>query len=480
MSAIATPNATNATIPAWESASQPAPTGSFIIWMLALYVFFLSSRILDISGIWYLHLPMLFLAVLIVATLAKGDLKYAFRSKLTTWYLALNVWVCVAFPFSRWRGASVPFVISSIESFGVYLVMVQLLRTERDWRRAASGFALGMLAASIFGIFYGRSVDGRLAIASGTLADPNEFALRMVMGLPFWWYLASHSKLGGKIVYFLATVPILFTFGRAGSRSGLLALSAVFVTMFIFANVTRKAIMCVVAAVTITAGLALLPSYLRVRFTTVFTKHSASQLDERDRNRLSADIDSSEGREMLLRQSIDMTLRHPIVGVGPGVFEDVALDERMAQKGTGGGLLVSHNTYTQISSENGLPGFICFVGALFLAIKYSLTNYRQNRKQRPSISNSSFYLFVCLIGTAVGIFFLSIGYTMLLATLFAFAASLQLMAKLQTAGATALETGTVSSLPMTAPAQPSKPRANFLNGRRVRFGRFAENRSRGQ
>jgi O-antigen ligase len=216
-----------------------------------------------------------------------------------------------------------------------------------------------------------------------------------------------------------------------------------------------------------------------VRFTTVFAKRDATQLSQEERARLGGDIGSSEGREMLLWQAIGMTKEHPIVGVGPGIFADAAWDERKANSGVGGGLLVSHNTYTQLSSEIGIPGFLFFVIALFLCIKHALRDYRNTRGRHPPFASGSLYVFVCLIGLAVGIFFLSVGYSMLLAVLFALATSLHESIKLET-----VQVATAESHPdlleRPAPESADRPEAprrrtreNRLNGRRVRLGRFA-------
>jgi O-antigen ligase len=460
-------------------AVQPEPLGaeksSFSVILLGLYVFLLTSRALDISNIALLHIPLILLVLLVITVLAKGDLKSALRSKITKSFLALNLWVCVCFPFSRWRGGSLPHVVTSVESFAVYLLMFQLVRTGKDWRTVAKAYALGVLGAALLSFVFGQSIEGRVSVVAGSLADPNEFALRLVLGLPFWWYLASQSRAFGKFVCFALTVPIFVSFARAGSRSALVALIVLFAMMFLFVNLKQKALMIAVAVVGLVVGAAFLPNYLKVRFTTLFTKHDATQLTMDERMRLGGDIESSETREMLLWQAIQMTWEHPIVGIGPGVFGDVAWNERKASSGAGGNLLVSHNTYTQISSETGIPGFLCFVVTILLSIKYSLADYRRNREINPAVARSGLYMFVCLIGLAVGIFFLSVGYGMFLAVLFGLAGSLHRTAGLEAAKIRKGIPVEHAALP-DRPAQPeprAKTRNNFLNGRRVRFGRFA-------
>jgi len=459
---------------------ENAPKNPLIVSLLAIYVFLLTSRALDISRLALLHIPMILLACLTIGMLAKGDLKHALRSRVTVALLAFNFWVCVCFPFSSWRGGSLPFVIQSIESLLVYLLIVQLVRTLHEWRRIANAYALGALGAAILSFFFGQSIEGRVSVVAGSLADPNEFALRLVLGLPFWWYLVSQSGAMGKVFSFLLTAPILVSFARAGSRSGLLALMTLLALMFFFVNIKQKALMFALAVVALVTGIAFLPSYLKVRFTTLFAKHDPAHLTQEERERLGGDIGSSEGREMLLWQGIRMTGEHPVLGIGPGVFADVAWNERKELSGVGGGLLVSHNTYTQYSSELGIPGFLFFVTALFLSIKHALQDYRNTRERDPAFARGSLYVFVCFIGLTVGIFFLSVGYTMLLALMFGLGSSLHETIKSETAGLAAAAGQAPRELldgpilqPASRPAEPLRARKNRLNGRRVRFGRFA-------
>jgi len=57
---------------------------------------------------------------------------------------------------------------------------------------------------------------------------------------------------------------------------------------------------------------------------------------------------SAQQRKELLFKSLKVTVRHPLFGVGPGNFEVVS-----------GAWDVTHNSYTQISAEGGIPAFFC-------------------------------------------------------------------------------------------------------------------------
>jgi len=460
----------------------PQTTGqekkSFGITLLGVYVFLLISRILDIAPVGFLHLPMIMLLGLSIMAFSLGDWQKAFQSKVTVFFGLFTVWVIVCFPMSSWRGGSVESVISAVEAFGLYLVIVQLVKNTTDWNRVASAFSYSALAAAVLSFFFGRSIDGRIALVSGTLGDPNTFALSLILGLPFWWYKASQSKSLGKVLCVLAMAPILISFGRAGSRAGLLALATMTLAVFLFSEFKQKMAISVLAIVGLVASGAFLPSYIKARYTTIFVQSASAGLDALTREKLNSDIDSSQERQKLLRQSIQMTFAHPLFGVGPGVFRETAWNERKAKQEAAGSMLVSHNTWTQMSSETGIPGFVLFAGTYFSSLLYSLSDFRRLKKINPLLSRASLYTFASLAALGLGIFFLSIGYGFLLAAIFGLAASLRIVRS----GVTSAEQGETAAPAPTEPEirtpeailaarrrfQPSSAQPE----RRVRFGRY--------
>ncbi|HEY3938713.1 MAG TPA: O-antigen ligase family protein [Bryobacteraceae bacterium] len=427
--------------------------------LLGIYIFLLISRVLDISRIALLHIPMIMLGCLMIGALAqKGGWKGAISSKATLFYGALNVWILVCFPLSSWRGGSLPYVILSLESFVVYLIVVQLIKTSGDWRFVAGAYAYAVLVAAILSFFLSKTVNGRISLASGTLADPNEFALTLVLGLPFWFYKISEAGPLKKILYLGLTVPILISFGRAGSRSGLLALGALFLVMLLFAGVKQKAIMTGVAVLALVLGAVLLPDYLKARFTTLFSSSGGAHLDLEDRVSLHSDVASSEAREMLLRESLQLTVQHPIFGVGPGIFADSAWNLARTEGSRGGPAQVSHNTYTQLSSEIGIPGFLFFTLTMLVCAKYGISDYRRLSASGPSITKGSLYMFAAMAALAVGVFFLTLGYSMLLSVMFGLAVSLHGVANSETAGGETIETEQPALLPRRPAAPALKPK----------------------
>lgn len=399
------------------------PSTDLSVKILCFYIFLLVSRVLDVSHLWSLHIPLLVLIVLIIAMLARGEFSKLFSSKITRGYTALTAWVLVSYVFSDWRGGSTGSVLASVQSLAIYLIIVQMVRTTADWQKVTGAYGYAVVVASLLSFYVGHKVNGRIAFSNGANADPNEFALILVLGLPLWW-LANAGRPGFRtVLLLLGTALILIAFARAGSRSGLVAMAALFLVTFIFANVSQKFILFLIAVTVVVAGALFLPSYLKVRFTTFFSD-SGERFDTQIQQKLIGDLGSTEARKWLLQQGISMTFEHPFLGVGPGLFADSSWNKRMRETGMGGSAQVSHNTYIQYSSETGIPGLIFFCIPLLLCMKYTLADYLARRRSDPDSAKLALYFFACLSVLSVGIFFLSLGYTSTIAVIFALATTL--------------------------------------------------------
>jgi O-antigen ligase len=303
----------------------------------------------------------------------------------------------------------------------VFIIIVQAIATPAAYRRITGAYAYATLVACLMSFYVGRSVEhGRLALDNGTFGDPNQFALALVVGLPFWWDKAQRAATAVKKTYcLLCTVPIYIAFAKAGSRSGLLAFGTLMAVTFALAPMGRKLLIATGCVLMILLGTFLLPDYLRARYVTIFSPADAQQAST-----LRSDIDSSEGRKQLLLQSIRMTFEHPIVGVGPGVFSLAAWDQRKQSTGAGGIAQVAHNTYTQVSSETGIPGFVFFVATWAMALKSVLTASRGLSEMEPVLSRSGRHLFSTLAAFSVGAFFLTMSYSPVVSALLALAVGL--------------------------------------------------------
>ena len=110
--------------------------------------------------------------------------------------------------------------------------------------------------------------------------------------------------------------------------------------------------------------------------------------------------DSQEARRELLTMSLSITAHHPLLGIGPGNFQGYTETWH-----------VTHNTYTELTSECGIPALILFL----LIIRAAFRNLQRVQKT-PLYANDAETrlitggLWASLAGYLVGAFFASTAY----------------------------------------------------------------------
>ncbi|MGH9620089.1 MAG: O-antigen ligase family protein, partial [Bryobacteraceae bacterium] len=400
-------------IPALSGASE-RNSGKFGAILVAIYAFLMGSRVLEFSSIYKLHIPLLLFVILGLFTLGmliQRGIHGFLDNKASFFFAALTVWVIISFPLSEWRAVSLPLVEKTIQGLILFAAVVQLASTEKHWHWVAAGFGYAALCAGIASFFFAKTiVGGRLIVGrGGTLTDPNELALSLVIGLPFLLYTAAAAKGVKRIVLYASSVLVLGSFARTGSRGGLLALLAMLLVFFILGKTAQKLAMIVACVVGIAAGAVLLPHYITDRFTTFFSVH-ADNVSKATEGHLGSAVLSAEGRKGLLIQSLQITARHPLLGVGPGVFPTVARHQRFANHKYAGSNLVTHNTYTEYSSEEGVLAFVFWAGSLFCCVRYALQADRSMSGLDDRLTIAARNTLAAMMALAVGSFFLSLAY----------------------------------------------------------------------
>jgi O-antigen ligase len=126
-------------------------------------------------------------------------------------------------------------------------------------------------------------------------------------------------------------------------------------------------------------------------------------------------IQSTEARTHLLKASIQFTMQHPILGVGPGEFSDYEASVAKSQ-GKKGAWQVTHNAYTQGSSAVGIPALLFYLAAIVMSFRTFGKVYRAVRYRRDlrSMAMACFCCQLSIVGFCTATIFLSLAYTMYL------------------------------------------------------------------
>jgi O-antigen ligase len=209
-------------------------------------------------------------------------------------------------------------------------------------------------------------------------------------------------------------VLILVTTFRTGSRGAMIGFVAVLLVVFLRAPVMGKLKIILAGVLFLGIVLTTMPGRLIARYKTVADEEG--DVAEMGGSMADSAASSSQSRKVLLRHSLIFTIRHPLFGVGPGMFP-VADDTYSKAIGLNKGTwLGTHNSYTQVSSELGIPAFLLFVAVVVMALKGPYSTYRRTRgdPRLEDMGNAALALHYCLVVYAVTVLFEHIAYTIML------------------------------------------------------------------
>ena len=121
---------------------------------------------------------------------------------------------------------------------------------------------------------------------------------------------------------------------------------------------------------------------------------------------------SQTQRLALLRQSVVYALRHPLFGVGPGEFA-VAASGDAAKEGAGASWLGTHNSYTEVASECGIPAFLLYTGVIALTLVSTFRMFRRTADfaEFSDLNALAFCTFNAMLVYAIATFFFHIAYS---------------------------------------------------------------------
>ena len=394
--------------------ARPGPSASQNLcsrvgfFFLAPFTVFLFSRVQDVT-VPFLHLPFVFGGATVIAAILSGELIAVLRMTAVRCMLLFTGWFCLASLFGLWKGGS--FVIFKdywIKSLLIFLALacfaITLERVRVIIFLIALGIALAMLVALMIGA---TDRESRLIMPVGELANSNALGIFAVLGLPLCWHSVMFSTRGWltALLSTASSLPMLYVISRSGSRTALVMLGILFLYGMYRFNWRQRLLLAGIMAPLVLVAFLTAPEALLSRYATVFVT-SSQQLDEQDTELDAAAVNSTEARLYLLEESLSITFRNPLFGIGPGNFM-VAENEMAEQAGRRGSWHVTHNGYTEISSETGLFGFMLYMAAL-VSIWRSLGKISARVARVTGAGearNTAMVLRMLFFVSAIGIFF---------------------------------------------------------------------------
>jgi len=244
----------------------------------------------------------------------------------------------------------------------------------------------------------------------GIVYSVNDLAMLIVSVSPLFLYLWRRpAGFWTRLLLTATAVFLTWTFGKAGSRGGFLALVAVVAYLLLrFRGLSRAK----------RAGVAVLVAILVVGLANSDLLEGGGVREnyfQRIQSLLHPSTDynwsgkSEVGRLELWKRGIGYVLDHPLFGIGAGAYQvaegTLAPEARVQQYGIHFKWSSAHNALLQVGAEIGIPGLILFVALLVAAFR---TLSRIGRGAPGETAFLAQALIGCLIGFLVANMFLTL------------------------------------------------------------------------
>jgi len=355
-----------------------------------------------------LYLLYFFALPVFIGIFTSGSFKRIFHYRPAIYWTAFGLCLIPASAFSIWPGGSFALLGGYLRTEFIMLFAIAcLVATWQECRLllyVIASAAVVNIASIIF--FSGIDENGRTILLFGTISNSNDYPAHLIFVLPFllWCVLVTRYRLL-RIAGFLAIGLGLYEILASASRGALLGLLAALVVFLATTTAKLRRIILVAIPVLSVIVITLLPATVRDRIFSFSDSGAQNSSEARE---------SAIAREQLLRESIRFTLERPLFGVGTGQFS-VAEGSQVRGNQVGAERSLwqgTHNSFTQIASENGIPALLCYIAGIVssLLLLNKVARFCRRKPEFREISIAVLCLRLSLIGFCAAIFFLNFGY----------------------------------------------------------------------
>jgi O-antigen ligase len=393
------------------------PMGRIGTKLVLLLLFLLYSRISDLIG-FRAYIVLSLSLVVIFLSILSGAVERALSSTVGKLLTAFTVWVLFTIPFSVWKGGSVQVLVGVwLKSFIFFVVVAGLIQGIDYCRKSMYIFAFAAVFVASVAHLQDYQIGERLSFETGRLANPNDLAYFLISSIPFSLLMTTEKSKGFRLGGWAATALFLVISIRTGSRMGMIMIGTLLLAYFFKVSLGKKMLMMVTVCLLGVVAVAVSPEGVVARYRTMFQdpEEVLASVDLTENPEVAREVEMAAGstgaRLALLKEGVRLALEHPILGVGPGMF-GVALAGDPRLKGTRLRYRQPHNTYTQLSSETGVPGLLLYGAALIYCLGKSYKMYKVTRVHRElqRVTNMAYHLWLSLFVFTVSGFFASYAY----------------------------------------------------------------------
>jgi len=343
--------------------------------------------------------------------LGKPVIKWTIEVKMVIVMLLLAV---IFTPFAASPGDSVATLNEVfIKTVIIFILIIGVVNTRERLRAIIKLTVLCGTWLAVFAIksyatgnftMKGDRIEG---LVGGMFGNPNDLAAALNMLIPLAVALALMSDGAMRLFYAICALLLFCGVVVTFSRAGFITLAAVSgVMLWKFGRGSRPSM----ALATLAASVLLLSVFsgaYRSRLMTTFDPSSDSS-------------GSAQQRVDLLERGLDLSLRHPIIGLGMGNFHIYSIHEKVA-----------HNGYVETAAELGMIGLLAYLTIILAPLrglaKIEMVRIRPGAHADLDAKYLSVGLQAALIAYIINSFFLSIQYLWYLYYVAGFAVALRLI-----------------------------------------------------
>lgn len=279
----------------------------------------------------------------------------------TKYLFFLWVWISIGVFVAYSRSVALEAWQNYTKVLFLMLVMMAFIRTERLLRVLSVLFIVGGVILSMVVIHNHRSglflVEGtRVAVGSGTLGNPNDLALILLLPLSFALvYAWSPGRSHVRLAALGAVALLLYAIILGQSRGALLGIAALL--LIVGSHFVRSKLL--ILGIVAIAGLA---SFAVMDISTRTSGATFSMEEE-----------SAKGRIHAWQAGVSMAMASPLTGVGIGNFPDrlpiySPVETKLA--------LTAHSIWFLILGEAGWPGLLLLIAFLVSCLIAAAKNVR--------------------------------------------------------------------------------------------------------
>ena len=302
---------------------------------------------------------------------------------------ALLAWQCIGMPFAWYKSGALNTVVSQCSKTLIVAALVSLVVTSvARLRKLMFVQAASVAVMTLVSVLLYKS--GRMGgVLGGVFDNPNDLAINIGMNWPLClMFMLRIRNIFKKLLWAVALVFLLRGLMLTFSRTGFLSIAVAMIFCVVeFGIRGKRRYLIAVAAVGVLVAVLFAPSGYGSRVGTIFGAAGSTG-------------DSQADREQLLKQSLVITAHHPLFGIGAGNFQGYTESWH-----------VTHNTYTELTSECGIPAVILFL----FVIRFAFRNLSRVRKtqlyaESDEVRLLTGALWASLASYLVGAFFASTAY----------------------------------------------------------------------